>query len=39
MIVGATPEGDSLGTRIRRLRRERGVSLAKIGGEDFTRAS
>src|SRR2546427_4748513 len=32
------PQGDSLGTRIRRLRRERGVSLAKIGGEDFTRA-
>jgi len=31
-------EGESLGTRIRRLRRERGVSLAKIGGGDFTRA-
>jgi transcriptional regulator with XRE-family HTH domain len=31
-------EGDSLGSRIRRLRRERGLSLAKIGGVDFTRA-
>ena len=31
-------EGESLGVRIRRLRRERGVSLAKIGGGDFTRA-
>ena len=31
-------EGDSLGARIRKLRRERGVSLAKIGGGDFTRA-
>ena len=31
-------EGDSLGSRIRRLRRERGVSLASIGRGDFTRA-
>src|SRR2546430_16701269 len=39
MMVGVPPhEGESLGTRIRRLRRERGVSLAKIGDGDFTRA-
>src|SRR2546423_13380646 len=39
MMVAVPPhEGESLGTRIRRLRRERGVSLAKIGGGDFTRA-
>lgn len=29
---------ETLGTRIRRLRKERGVSLAKVGGGDFTRA-
>ncbi len=39
MMVGVPPaEGDSLGARIRRLRKERGVSLAKVGREDFTRA-
>ena len=32
------PAGETLGARIRRLRRERGVSLAKVGGGDFTRA-
>lgn len=30
--------GESLGQRIRRLRKARGVSLARIGGGDFTRA-
>src|SRR5258706_15095993 len=32
------PEGDSLGTRIRRLPRERRASLAKHGGEGVTPA-
>jgi transcriptional regulator with XRE-family HTH domain len=30
--------GDGLGERIRRLRRERGLSLARVAGEDFSRA-
>jgi len=29
---------ETIGERIRRLRRERGISLAKVGGGDFTRA-
>ncbi len=39
-MIGSMPPrtGESIGQRIRRLRRERGVSLAKIGGGDFTRA-
>jgi transcriptional regulator with XRE-family HTH domain len=34
------PEGseESLGQRIRRIRGQRGMSLAKVGGSDFTRA-
>src|SRR6202521_1200717 len=34
------PEGpqESLGQRIRRIRGQRGMSLAKVGGNDFTRA-
>lgn len=32
------PPGETLGARIRRLRKERGVSLARVGGGDFTRA-
>ena len=35
----ATPaDSDSLGGRIRRLRQERGYSLAKVAGADFSRA-
>lgn len=32
------PEAETLGQRIRRLRHQRGMSLASVGGEDFTRA-
>jgi transcriptional regulator with XRE-family HTH domain len=38
MIRGLPSQDESLGARIRRLRRERGVSLAKVGRGDFTRA-
>ena len=38
MPPGSQSPGESVGQRIRRLRRERGVSLAKVGGGDFTRA-
>ncbi|HET7466136.1 MAG TPA: helix-turn-helix domain-containing protein [Candidatus Dormibacteraeota bacterium] len=31
-------EGDSLGSRIRRIRKEQGISLASVGRDDFTRA-
>lgn len=33
-----TPPDEKLGDRIRRLRRQRGLSLAKVGRTDFTRA-
>ncbi len=32
------PETETLGQRIRRIRHQRGMSLASVGGEDFTRA-
>jgi transcriptional regulator with XRE-family HTH domain len=32
------PERDTLGTRIRRIRKQRGLTLANVGREDFTRA-
>lgn len=32
------PRQETLGDRIRRLRQERGMSLAKVSGEDFSRA-
>ncbi|HVH63145.1 MAG TPA: helix-turn-helix domain-containing protein, partial [Candidatus Dormibacteraeota bacterium] len=32
------PEAETLGQRIRRIRHQRGMSLASVGGEDFTRA-
>jgi len=32
------PRQESLGERIRRLRQQRGLSLAKVSGEDFSRA-
>src|SRR5580765_2635112 len=31
-------EDETLGERIRRIRQERGLSLARVGGADFTRA-
>lgn len=32
------PERETLGQRIRRIRHQRGMSLASVGGDDFTRA-
>src|SRR6202165_5912234 len=32
------PDDETLGQRIRRVRQERGMSLAKVSGEDFSRA-
>lgn len=32
------PEHETLGQRIRRIRHQRGMSLASVGGDDFTRA-
>lgn len=32
------PQKDTLGQRIRRIRKQRGLTLAKVGREDFTRA-
>jgi transcriptional regulator with XRE-family HTH domain len=36
--VPVEPESETLGQRIKRLRRERGMSLAKVVGGDFSRA-
>lgn len=36
--MAAVPETETLGQRIRRIRHQRGLSLASVGGEDFTRA-
>ncbi len=38
MVVGGGAEKETLGQRIRRIRQQRGMSLASVGGEDFTRA-
>ncbi|HEX6547261.1 MAG TPA: helix-turn-helix domain-containing protein [Candidatus Dormibacteraeota bacterium] len=37
-MAGTTEVAESVGERIRRLRRERGMSLAQVVGEDFSRA-
>jgi transcriptional regulator with XRE-family HTH domain len=36
--VSARPRSETLGQRIRRLRQDRGMSLAKVSGVDFSRA-
>lgn len=36
--MSVMPETDTLGQRIRRIRKQRGLSLASIGRDDFTRA-
>lgn len=37
-MVGKGDAGESLGDRVRKLRMERGMSLAKVAGADFSRA-